>query len=137
MTTYREARQAVMNRALTAWGSSSNIQFENEPFVPTQGVSWVRVRIADMPSVMDTLGGTGNRQIQRRAVVYVIISTPANESGSGPAFDLAKTFTDYFECSSFNGLDFMEPASLIPANSQDGLWYTVTVQAPFVYYDVK
>jgi len=137
MTTYREMRQAIQTRMLTAWGSSSNIQFENEPFVPTQGVSWLRVRIVDLPSRMDTLGGVGNRQIQRAGAIYAIISTPADENGSGPAYDLAKTITDYFECSSFSGLDFMEPVSLVPANSQDGLWYTVTVQAPFVYYDVK
>jgi hypothetical protein len=137
VTTFTQARVAVFQRLLAAWGSPTTIQLEDEPFQPTQGVNWLRVRIGDLPSVMNALGGPGNREIQRRAAVYASVSVPAGTGGSAAALDLAYTLATALECSSFGGLDFMEPVSLVPLRSQDGMWYTVTIVAPFVYYDLR
>lgn len=134
MTGIVDAREAIYQEFLTAWGATSPFTFENEAYTPTAGVSWVRLSVRHNTSLQDSIGGVGNRKFERSGRVFIQIFTPLDR-GLRPADALTATARAIFEGVRVSGIVFYSP--VIREIGPDGAWLQVNVECPFDYQEVK
>jgi hypothetical protein len=67
VSVWREVQEALYGVWDAGWGSTTRYAFANE-FDPEKE-RWVRLRVMTRPGAQETLGGPGNRKMERRGVV--------------------------------------------------------------------
>jgi hypothetical protein len=140
VTVWREVQDALYSRFSEMWADRTPFRFANEePIDPPSTGEWIEsVLIQRRPGGPGTIGSPGNRKMDRRGVVYILLRG-ALDVGSGPLADRAQEAADVFEnCRvpthhiRFETVDVGE-ASLI----EDARRWGVTVEAPFDYEETK
>lgn len=145
--TQRQAKELVLERWATAWATLHPTDvtycFDNEFFKepdPSDAAvkGWARVSLRLLPSDQDTIGGVGNRQYARPALINVQLFTPV-QSGTYVADGLADEVRTLFEGVSFGGITPAGGARVLepPASEDDGHWREVVVSVPVTYYELK
>ena len=135
MTTISQAREAIYGRFNTNWGTTSPFQFDNENFTPPDK-AWARLVVRHIGSSQETLGSSGNRKFERRAVVFIQIFTKADK-GTSEADTLVRIARDIFEGINFSGLRFLHGVIRETPEPQDSKWYQVVVEIFFAYDETK
>lgn len=134
MTTLSEAREAIYQRFVDQWVTTTDFGFDNEEFEEPADEPWARLTVRSLSRAQDTLGRIGNRRFRSNALVFVQVFTRSNV-GMKQGDDLATQAANIFEGVSFSGLDFREAAvSEIP---DSGKWNQHVVEAPFDYDEIK
>jgi len=134
VTTLAEAREAVYQRFVDQWGSTTPYCFENEATTLDQGrVPWARVSFR---LIGGGQAGLGSNRYDRNCLVIVQIFTPVNQ-GTAEADLLAKTAADIFESQSFDGLDFFDAVvQLVPIRAGEK-WNQNNVSHEGFFQEVK
>ena len=133
MTTPIEAREAIYNQFITAWGTTTPFTFDNEKFA-APNVAWARLTVRNSESIQRTLGAPGNRRFRRVGSVFIQLFDLV-DGGMSTLDTLTKTARDIFEGVSFSGLDFTNVVSR--ESGADGKWFQVVVEAFFDYEETK
>lgn len=141
-TTLQAARQAILNRWIAQWGTTTTYTFENEKLVPPAAMAasafsidtdtWVRVVVHNTESVQETLGPVGNRKFQRTGEIAIQIFVPVDR-GTADADTLAMQARAIFEGARFSGVCCY--AGLAREIGPDGRWFRVDVTIPFTYWE--
>lgn len=133
MTDINQAREAIYQRFVTAWGSTSPYTFDNESFSPPSD-AWVRLSVRNTDSGQETLGAIGNRKFLREGMVWLQVFVPL-DSGLKDADTLSEAFRTIFEGVSFSNINFNRV--VIKEGSPENQWYRVVAQAFFNYNVTK
>lgn len=135
MTTLNEANEAVLDRWVTLWGTTTSYVFDNERPQSVLSPPWVRVVIRGLENVQETLGEVGRRRFLRRSQVFIQVFTALNV-GTKQADELVQQARAIYEGTRFSGVWFFH-GNVIPIGPiQDGL-YQVNLELPFNYEEVK
>lgn len=132
MTTLNEAKEAITDRFVTLWGSTSPFTFDNEAF--TKPPTWVRLVVRHTGSNQETLGRVLNRKYNRQGSIFIQVFTPIDQ-GTQQADNLAQTARDIFEGVSFNGIYAND--AIIREVGPEGDWYQINVEILFFYEGIK
>ena len=134
--TLRDARKAVYDRWIALWPPlypAVPYYFDNENASPGAG-PWARVAVRETASIQETLGASGNRKFERKAIALVQLFAP-RDTGVGTISDLAQAARGIYEGVSFNGIDVYEVTPReVPTQDR---WFQVTVEVLFNYYETK
>ncbi|WP_299085064.1 phage tail terminator-like protein [uncultured Paraglaciecola sp.] len=135
MTTLDQAQQAINDRFIAAWGSTTPFSFTNEmPASNDISTSWVRLVSRLAVSGQRSLGQSGNRKYDRNGIIFVQVFSPINQ-GSSSGTALAKQIEDLYEGERFNGVVGQD--SIIRDIGPDGEWYQLQVEINFTYEEIK
>lgn len=96
MTLLNEAREAIYLVFLTAWGSTSALEFDNEASTGPSGANFVRLVVRHNTRQQETLGGIGNRLFESGGSVIVQCFAPL-DAGARGADALAEAVRAIFE----------------------------------------
>lgn len=104
ISSFTDARNAVMDKFTTAWNAQSDppeIIYEdskrdNADTKPDGDTPWVRIQMRHLTGDQRTLGQVGARRFERRGLITVSIYTPAG-LGLTTADTLSKVALDAFE----------------------------------------
>jgi len=131
---------AVENAFATAWGSTTTVRYDNNPFtIPS--TSWVSLSVYP-GKTNKASAGTGTQLRRMIGTVRIDIYTPINGAVK-PAADLADSVVSVFRDLVVSGITFYE-ATLSRIGEQyysasgTGVssttkWYQITVAIPFRY----
>lgn len=131
---YESERAAIEGRWDTEWvsGSPSSARtptaYENVPYEPTLGTSWVRLSILNGEALQISTGDPGNNQHRHVGVIAIQIFTPAGQ-GTNAGRALADLAAAVFRNQRFSGLYAKVP--YISGTSNDGPWHQTNVTVPF------
>lgn len=142
VSSFSDARNAVMDKFTTAWNAQADppvLLYEDvhtEDDRPTGDSPWAWVQMRHLTGDQATLGEVGNRRFERRGLITVEIYVPAG-LGLTTADDLSKVAQDAFE-----GQETAPDAVLfrnVRMNEvgRNGPWFQVNVLAEFDYQEVK
>lgn len=135
MTTLDQAQQAINDRFVTEWGTTTPFSFTNEtPASNDISTSWVRLVSKLAVSGQRSLGQSGNRKYDRNGIIFAQVFSPINE-GSSSGTALAKQIEDLYEGERFNGVVGQD--SIIRDIGPDGEWYQLQVEINFQYEEIK
>ncbi len=133
MTTINEAREAIYDRFVTAWGSTTPLTFDSENFAAPDE-PWARLTVRNSGSTQRTLGSPGNRRFRRVGSVFIQLFDLVDE-GLANLDSLSRDARGVFEGVSFDGLDFTNV--VIRESGADGKWFQFVVEAFFDYEETK
>lgn len=142
MTVWGEVEEALYARWLALWldagAPRTPTQFENEdPVDPPLG-PFAKVITQRRPGGSGTIGAPGNRKMDRRGVVFILLREPPRR-GVGPISDLAQLAADVFENCRVptHGIRFGNVDVGVAQPIDEGRWFGVTVEAEFDYEETK
>ena len=136
MTTQTVAREAIYQRFVTAWGSTSAFTFDNEQFTPPAGAAWVRLTVRHRESKQATLGQTGQRNFNRRGAAIFNIFVPQN-MGVEDADTLVQSVRNSFEGVTVSPPDLYFYETVVREVGPDGAYNLINVEALFEYDERK
>jgi hypothetical protein len=106
--TYEYLRSQIEQYFTTQWAATTPIEYENVPYVPVPGTSWVCLKIVPNFSEIAALGGSSNPKFFRyHGFVTVDIRTP-QDVGTKIMMDYADTVTAIFRGVELNGILFQD-----------------------------
>ncbi len=140
-TTINQAKTAILDLLLSAWGTRTPVTLENEVFDPEVegGTEWIRGSIRNLASNQETLGNVGNREYKRAGSLFVQIFTPS-DAGTADADGHAELVRTTFEGISLaaggsGSIKFFDAeVREIPG---DGRWFQTNVEVAFDYYQQR
>jgi hypothetical protein len=122
---FSQERVDIETRLNTGWVTTV-IAWDNVPFVPTPGTSWIRCTI--LPSTAEALEFGTDTLKQYSGIIDIGIFTP-RDIGSAVARGYADTLVSLFDMETFGSVECDE------ASAQnlgiDGNWYHVSVTIPY------
>lgn len=135
MITELEFIELVEETFVAAWGTTTPITLDNEPFKePTTPIPWVRLSVKHMTSRQETLGAAPNRKFERKGKIFVQVFEPVNK-GRKVGATLAQQVRNIFEATSSGEAYFL--AGNTREIGPDGKWFQTNVEIDFVYYENK
>ena len=136
MVSLSDARIAIYEKFLTAWGATTPIAADSQHFNPPTNDEFVRLSVRHTVSTQESLGGVGTRKYDRQGLVIVQIFAPLNK-GPKAADLLAEQARAVFEGTRIPALDLrFNNTQIQEIGPLDG-WYQVNVQTEFAYSEVK
>lgn len=136
MTTLNEAREAIFQQFVDAWGSQTALTLQNENF-ETDGLSeWARLVVLNTASQQDTLGVPGSRQFERLGTATVSIFVKGG-TGTQRLDELATIAQGAFEgfTLTISSVTFLDVT--VNEIGPDESWYQYNVVANFRYFETK
>lgn len=137
MTTLTEARNAIYNRFIGQWGSTTQFTFDNEAF-DTNDIavdeSYIRVVVRTSVGPQQTLGPVNSRIFRRTAQIIMQVFTPT-DVGTASADSLGQQARAVFEGASFDGIDCFN--AIVNEIGPDGAYYQMNVTVDFRYDEIK
>lgn len=130
------AKEAILSRWASAWGSTTPYVFQNEQFTPPNGSVWARLTILHDDSRQETLGPSGGRRFLRAGTVFVDLFAPIG-SGTTTVDALATLARSIFEGVSFDGLRFPGIAIVRELGEDEFGFFQIQVEALFDYEETK
>lgn len=134
MTSTVDAREAIYQRFVTAWGATTDYTFDSEQYTPPPGVPWVRLTVRHLSSAQETLGDIGNRKFERGGSILLQIFTPLN-AGTRAGDTLIDTARNIFEGVRFSGIR-CNNAVAREIGASDG-YYMSIIETSFLYDETK
>lgn len=137
MSVWQEVQEALYQRFVDQWGGATPYTFENETFDPPDG-AWVRVSVKRLPGGQETLGGVGNRKMNRVGVVIIQLFVPPGD-GIKVLSDYAEAAAAIYENERIATHD-IRFAAVEPGDSgevEDGRWWGLPVRGRFDYEELK
>lgn len=136
MTTYAEAIEAIADRWVAQWGSTTDFALENEK---AKGLAdgeapWAWVTVSGPQGGQETLGSPGNRKYRRLITVTIQVFTRV-DTGMAQSALLTEQARDIFEGERFNGLTFNDGTA--DTQKPDGRWQPVNVVILGDYEETK
>lgn len=115
----------------TAWGVTTQIAWDDVPFVPPSGATWVRLNISHTDGYQASIGALGNNKQRRIGRVIVQVFAPSGEASKDARIkaDLAVTA---FLSQSTNGILFLDTYASEIGDDGHG-WYQINVYSTFQY----
>lgn len=136
MTTLNEAREAIYDLFVAAWGVTTPIQRDGEYFdEPTDNTAWVRISLRSTFREQTSIGEVGNRRHESDANFFVQIFTPKDKgmSEADTLFRLAQT--------TLEGVTLSGPVHLLATEPQEGgaedKWNVMVAQTGVQFDEVK
>jgi hypothetical protein len=124
--TFEAERAAFEQRMANNW-STTDIWFDNVPYKPTSGTSYVRFSILPGESQQTTIGGSAN--IHRNVgILDISIFTP-EQQGTKVGKQYADTIAAIFRDVTFSNITCRSP--YITDNGISGGWYHLTLTVPY------
>lgn len=136
MTTVDQAREAVHQRWVAQWGTTTGYVFEaeTEKTFDKGTAPWARVTVRQVSGGQACLAPKGERLYLRYALVMIQIFTPLN-NGMKLGSTLAQQARELYEGEEFSGLDFTN--GQVREVGPDGRWYMHAVDVEFSYDETK
>ncbi|QBQ71180.1 tail terminator protein [Shewanella phage S0112] len=140
MTTLNQARKAIYNRFIAAWGSTTEFVLYPEVYKggdETADQEWVAVSTRHLPTPPATLGRKTTRRFTRSGIIFIQVFTPRN-IGTSRIEELCEIAKEIFEGVRFDGVwtNQVTISEEDPdASAQKNLYYLV--QCQFNYEEVK
>ncbi len=134
MTTLVEASTLIQSRFIDQWGTETEISFENKEIDIKALSEWVRLVVRNTDGGQESLGPTGARKFEYKALVIVQIFTVIG-SGTKRANQLAQLVRDIFEGVQFD--EVVVDAVLVDEVGVDDKWYQINVEGNVTYYHIK
>ena len=131
---YSAERASIEQRWATQWvtGSPSAARtptaYENVPYEPIEGTSWVRITILNGEGRQLSMGDVGNNTHRYAGVIALQIFTPAG-AGSDAGKELADLAAAVFRNQRFDSIYCRVP--YISGTSIEGQWHQTNINVPF------
>ncbi|UFK26767.1 structural protein [Roseobacter phage RDJL6] len=138
MTTLSEAREAIYQQFVNAWGSETPFTFDNEDFKPPKDEPWVRLVVRHEGGEQETLGPVGNRKFARtgRVLIQVFAVEDAGTDRTDELLTLARNAFEGVTLAGttvrFHGVTVREVGS-----APKEKWFQSIVDAPFEYDETR
>ena len=138
-----EARKAIEARFTAEFTDLTNKVFTDnkKEFAQDTGQEWARLSVQHTGRIQETIGRPGNRLFRTSGSVFIQIFTPIGGDNAPVgqemkrSDELASKAADVFDAVSFEGLDF--DAATTREAGPEGKWFTVLVEAPFEYDEIR
>lgn len=136
MTSYNDAREAILLAFTTAWAERAPYVFDNEDFTAPKDAPWARVAVRHSGGGQETIGPPGARRFERRGTVFVQVFVPQN-TGTIALGSLATVVRETFEGVTLAGTTVRFSGVIVRDGGPDGSWFGTTVEAPFTYDETR
>lgn len=136
MTTESEAGEAIYKAFFDGWASATPATADNEEFDAKELPEWARLSIRHNLSTQETLGEAGARKYDRGGSIFIEIYTAIN-TGVKRTVELKRLARDIFEGKRLTGTTVRFNDVIPTEQGPDGTWYRSTVEAIFVYTEIK
>jgi hypothetical protein len=141
-STWREVQEALYRLWFAEW-----VDADGEPLTPTQlgnerfdapDGPWVQLLVQRRPGGPGTLGRPGNRRMDRRGVVFVLLREPPG-GATGAMSDRAERAARVYENRRVepHGIHFAEVEPGQAGDVGGGRWYGVAVEGAFGYEELR
>ena len=127
---YAQERADIESRLNTGWTTTA-IAWDNVPYVPTPGTSWIRCTI--LPGSVDALEFGRDTLKEHSGIIDIGIFTPRN-TGSAVGRGYADTLSTLFDLAEFGTIDCDEAEVQNLGIDED--WYQLSVSIPFTRREV-
>lgn len=134
MPTVNEATEAIFQRWIDQWASTTSYAFEGESFDPPATDPWARVSVRHVESEQETLGPAGGRRFLRPGSAMVKLYG-RNDRGRRELDLLGQQARAVFEGMSFSGVSFQ--AGTVREGTPEGELLLRVVEVPFFYEETK
>jgi hypothetical protein len=144
MSVWREVQETLYQRWAGQWVTDDLVPveltpylFDNDPtFDPPDG-QWVEFSVRRAGATGRTLGNVGNRKIDRRGLLMIVLREPPG-SGVGGMSDLAERAARIFENCRLEPHDirFEDVEPTFEGMLEDGRWWGVVIEGAFDYEDI-
>lgn len=131
MTAFAEASAAIRSRFDSNWTTTAKV-YENVPYEPVQGTSFVVLEILTANMDQISLGEAGSRRFRLRGLIYLHIHTPAN-IGTKLSNEYADSLAAIFRAVEFGGVLTFAPSIRDGGVSDDGNWRITRVVTEFQF----
>lgn len=135
MTTREEAREALYEAFRVGWANETEYWFDNEIAHPEDLEEWVRFTVRHSISSQETLGKENNRKFNRAGRVLVQIFVVLDK-GTDRSDELSTKVRNIFEGKTVSGIRFTA-VTIREIGEDNQKWFSVIVEAPFNYTEIK
>lgn len=136
MTTFNEAKEALLNLFAVGWASRTPFALDNEEYTGPPGTQWARIAIRHQAAKQETLGKIGNRKFLRQGAVFVQLFAPIN-IGTAVQDTHVEAALAIFEGVSIAGTTVRLYNAIPREGGRDDEWFMVVVEANFEYDETK
>jgi hypothetical protein len=134
MTTLNETREAVYLAFVNGWSTTTEIVLGTEDFDEEGADEYIRLSVKQVASKQSSLGQSGNRKFERRAIAFVQVFTTGSDARVDVLMTLARSI---FEGVSLAGTTVSFLEVMARETGQDGKFNGGLVEARLRYEEIK
>lgn len=133
---FATARRDIEGRLKSNWATTP-IAFDNIPYKPRDGVSWIRCQIFEDDVRRLNIGGPGHHRVI--GLIVLSIYVPVN-SGTQTAREYGDSLAEIFRDQQFNGITCREavPATIgeVSVKGMESGWYQYDINVRFQWVGI-